>query len=234
MRAPRRRRVVAAAAADAASTAVLGLVSASSEADSQHGRLDLTSIAIPTPAQQRVHDTAFDLEHLRGPGGDVDTAAVGTSDCDGCEAVATTLAILYADGRRNGGFDNVATAWNSCTNCSARTVSVQVVVLRKAGPVTVNNRALALNAGCDTCQASAAAYQLVVGAPPGRPMSRADVARLQQWVAQQADTLAAPAPRMAMRSQSQAAKPLDGLEAQLGMALGGVTTVSESADVRHG
>lgn len=234
MRARPVRRLIAVVAAVAASTAVMGLVSASSEADSQHGRLDLTSIAIPTSTQPRVHDTAFDLENLRGPRVDVDTSAVATSDCDGCEAVATTLAIVYADGRRSGGFDNVATAWNSCTNCSARTVSVQVVVLRKAGPVTVNNRALALNAGCDTCQASAAAYQLVVVAPRGRPLGRADVARLQQWVAQQAGQLAAPAPRMALRSQAPAAKPLDGLEAQLDAALGGVRTVSESADVRHG
>jgi hypothetical protein len=210
-------------------------MSASSEADPQHGRLDLTSIAIPTAAQPQVRDTAFDLERLRGPRVDADTSATATSDCDGCVAVATTLAIVYAEGWSAGGYDNVATAWNSCADCSATTVSVQVVVLRRAGAVTVNNRALALNAACDSCQASAAAYQLVVVAPRGRPMGRADVARLQKWVADQADQLSRPAaPTRSLRSAAPAAKPLAGLEEQLGAALGGVTTVTQSADVRHG
>jgi hypothetical protein len=234
MRARIARRLVPGAAALAAAVAVVGLVSASSEADSQHGRLDLTSIAIPTAVQPQVHDTAFDLEHLRGPRVDVDTSAAATSDCDGCAAVATTLAIVYADGRSGGRFDNVATAWNTCADCSATTVSVQVVVLRKAGPVTVNNRALALNAACESCHANAAAYQLVVVSRHGRALGRADVARLQSWVAEQAEQLATPAPRMSLRSSAPAAKPLGGLESQLGTALGGVTTVSQSTDVRHG
>lgn len=226
------RRAVVFAAVTAAA---VGLSSASSEADPQFGRLDLTSIAIPTLTQPQVTDSAFDIERLRGWQVDAQTSAAATSDCDGCSAVATTLAIIYADGGRSRtSFDNVATSWNTCVDCSATTVSVQVVVLRRAGEVTANNRALALNAACVGCRASAAAYQLVVVEPRGRQLSQADVEQLRAWVADQATALSQPAPRALLRSSAPEEAPLDGLEEQLGTALGGITALERSAKVDRG
>lgn len=223
--------------------AAVGLTSATSQADPQRNRLDLTSIAIPTGAQPQVRDTAFDVERLQGRQPGARTSAAATSDCDGCSAVATTLGVVYAEGSRASGFDNVATAWDSCADCSATTVSVQVVVLRHAAQVTANNRALAVNAACTGCHASAAAYQLVVVEPRGRQLSRSDIEQLRQWVDEQADALAGSTAHVTTSSagRSSAAPSrgtsdvaLDELEHRLDVALGGTITLDRSAAVRRG
>lgn len=214
--------------------ASLGLTTASSQAGEDRGQLQLTSIAIPTAVAPTVRDDSFDVERLRARTVDADTSALATADCDGCAATATTLGIAYVDQGRAARLDNVATAWNTCADCSATSISVQVVIVRRSQKVTANNRALAVNAGCAGCHASAAAYQMVVLEPRGKRLSGKDIRQLQSWVADQAQLLAHPAPTALLRSAAPGPQLLDGLEAQLGTSLGPITTLERSADVKTG
>ena len=68
-------------------------------------------------------------------------------------------------------------------SCHAEAVSVQVVVLWRARPVTANNRALATTAACQRCGTGAAAYQLVVVAQPEARLSGATVSQLRDRIA---------------------------------------------------
>ncbi|MDN5795042.1 MAG: hypothetical protein L0H79_04745 [Intrasporangium sp.] len=233
----RRGRALRRLAVVVATVVITGaFASASSDAHSRNDSLDLTSIAISSSAQPQVRDDAFDTERLRGRTVDAETSSAANAECDGCTATATTLGVVYVDRGRATKLDNVATAWNSCKDCRTASVSVQVVVVRRAQKVTANNRALALNAACEGCQASAAAYQIVMLEPKGKRLSGRDVAALRDWVdAQAAAMSAAPAPRSMLRSAPGApGAPLDQLEDRVGFALGGAKTLDRSADVQTG
>jgi hypothetical protein len=216
---------------------------ASSDADSRHDSLDLTSIAISSAAQPQVRDNAFDSERLRGRTVDANTSSTANAECDGCTATATTLGIVYVDRGRAVRLDNVATAWNSCTDCRTASVSVQVVIVRRAQAVIANNRALALNVTCKGCRASAAAYQIVMLEPRGKRLSGRDVQALRDWVQAQAEEMSAPAPKAMLRAAPNAAPNgasgsgggvLDQLEQRVGSALGGAKTLDRSGDVKNG
>lgn len=233
----------------AAVVAVGALSSATSDAESRHDSLDLTSIAISSSAQPQVRDNAFDIERLGGRTVDAETSSAANAECDGCDATATTLGIVYVDRGRAARLDNVATAWNSCTDCRTASVSVQVVIVRRAQQVTANNRALALNAACEGCRASAAAYQLVMLEPRGKRLSGRDVQALRDWVdAQVAAMAAGPARQSTLRAAPGApgasgpaggagapgAPALGALEQQVSSALGGATTLDRAQTVKNG
>jgi hypothetical protein len=217
------------------------LSSATSDADSRHDSLGLTSIAISSAAEPQVRDTAFDSERLRGRTVDADTVAAANAECDGCTATATTLGIVYVDRGRAARLDNVATAWNSCTDCRTTSVSVQVVVVRSGQQVTANNRALAVNAACKGCRASAAAYQIVMLEPRGKRLSGRDVEALRDWVQAQADAMSAdPGHEATLRAAPKASagsaparSALDELGQRVGSALG-ATVLERSGQVRTG
>ena len=223
----------------AAVLATGALASSTSDADSRHDSLDLSSIAISSSAQPRVQDVSFDTERLHGRTVDANTSSAANAECDGCSATATTLGIVYVDKGRAARLDNVATAWNSCTDCSTASVSVQVVIVRRAQQVTANNRALALNAVCQGCRASAAAYQLVMLDPKGKRLSGRDVQALREWVAAQAEAMVAgPARQSLLRAapngSGAAPHQLDQLEQRVGSTLGGATTLDRSGEVKTG
>ena len=215
------------------------LASATSDADSRHDSLDLSSIAISSSAQPQVQDVAFDTERLHGRTVDANTSSAANAECDGCSATATTLGVVYVDKGRAARLDNVATAWNSCTDCRTASVSVQVVIVRRAQQVTANNRALALNTVCQGCRASAAAYQVVMLDPKGKRLSGRDVQALRDWVAAQAEAMVAgPAKQSMLRAapngSGAALAQLDQLEQRVGSALGGATTLDRSGEVKIG
>jgi hypothetical protein len=165
----------------------------------------------------------------------VKTTASAAADCDDCSATATALHIVYLDRPTNATLDNVSVAWSHCVGCSSIAVSVQVVVLRRPQTVLANNRALAVNALCDSCQTASAAYQLVVVGDRRDRLSRSDEEQLREWVIAQAAAMrAAPAPGTAGTSTiSLGASPLDQLEALLVDGLGGATTLERDADVKN-
>lgn len=244
---PRRRgwllkRVAIVASVVVAAGALSSVAPAASDADSRHDSLDLTSIAISTSAQPQVRDDAFDNVRLHGRSADAETSSAANAECDGCTATATTLGVVYVDQGRAAKLDNVATAWDSCTDCRTASVSVQVVVVRRAQQVTANNRALAVNAACNGCQASAAAYQLVMLEPRGKRLSGRDIQALRDWVTAQADAMVAPARQSMLRSApggsggsgGSSTVLLDQLAQQVGSALGGAQTLDRSADVKSG
>jgi hypothetical protein len=172
----------------AAALLAVAVGSAGSTATTPAGRLagtddrDLTAAAHPGRADPRVRDVAVDdaTSWHRGRV-KADTSATASATCDGCRGSAHTLQVLYLPRPASTHVDNAAVAWSRCTSCRAGAVSVQVVVLREAGPLTADNRAFAAAAGCRRCDTSAAAYQLVVVAPPEARLSGAEVAQLRTW-----------------------------------------------------
>jgi hypothetical protein len=80
--------------------------------------------------------------------------------------------VVYISKARKGTADNLATAWSSCRDCRASSVSVQVVVVRPSTKLTTRNRALAVNASCAGCTTAAVAVQLVVVTTKHRAFSR--------------------------------------------------------------
>jgi hypothetical protein len=192
--------------------------------------LDVTVVAIPSAEQPSVSDEAVKVERLGGRSSTVQSDAAATSDCDGCDATGVAVTVAYVDGSRGGRMDNVAHAWSSCTDCTSRTVSVQVVVMRRAGPVQANNRAFAANVACTGCTTTAVAYQLVVAGARGKVFDRHDIADLTEWARAQVTD---PVPETMLRSAAPRTSDEDRLaelEEQATRALGEVTTVRGDVD----
>jgi Fe-S cluster biogenesis protein NfuA len=157
-------------------------------------RLETASSAIPTAANPVVADTAQGAARITASPAKAVASSVATSNCDGCDAQSTTLQVVYFDGSTGASADNTATAWSSCVGCASSAVSVQLVVARQSVPVTVNNRALALNAVCTGCTTTSAAIQFVIAGDTKRQLSdqaKVLIARIQ---AQLAERMAEPAP----------------------------------------
>jgi hypothetical protein len=210
--------------------AVLATVSATEHSEHRERALDVAVIAIASTAQPQASDDAVEVARLGGRATTVQSDAVATSDCDGCDATASAVTVTYVDGARSARVDNVAHAWSSCVGCGATSVSVQVVVLRRALDLHANNRAFAANVACDGCTTTAVAYQLVVVAPGQRTFSRRALDELTRWARDQAAAVVGgPAQRLAT-PQSDAHGGLDELSAQAERALGHVRTVSGDVD----
>ncbi|HEY9376702.1 MAG TPA: hypothetical protein VIQ02_06365 [Jiangellaceae bacterium] len=157
--------------------------------------IDLLSSAHPGPPNPDVSDAAVDTKgqsHARQV--KADASAVATATCDGCTGDATTLQVLVVRRAEAAYVDNVATAWSSCVDCGAISLSVQVILLYKSPMLTANNRASAVNAGCEQCTSTAVAYQLVVETDSPRGLSRAEREALEAWVEEQAALLRAGEP----------------------------------------
>ena len=200
---------------------------------SASARGELTAAALAAPDSPDVVDDALSRFHASRGLGDVDTAASAHAGCDGCSATATALHIAYLDRPTVATVDNVTVAWSQCQDCSATAVSVQVVILRSPQTVRANNRALAVNAACAGCRTAAAAYQLVVVGGRHDRLTATDVEQLRRWIADRVAALqAVPATVGSAAPAASAAAPLDQLEALVGGAIGGATTLQRDAEVR--
>ena len=135
-------------------------------------------------------------------------------------------------------------AWSQCVGCRATALSVQVVILRSPYTVRANNRALAVNAACESCLTSAAAFQIVVVGGRRERLTRAAHDELERWVAEQAaamrsavpagDPGVAPSGLRTVADEPDATALLDELEALLRSELGGLQTIERDADVSAG
>lgn len=206
--------------------------------------LDLAAAALTGPGTPNVvQDAQLDDRSGRHTA-EVDTTASASATCDDCTADAGALHVVYLERPTEASLDNVAVAWAQCVGCRATALSVQVVVLRSPQTVRANNRALAVNATCERCLTSAAAFQLVVVGGRKDRLSRAAHEELEQWVAQQAAAMRTAVPAAdptvaptALRTVEDGPDPLgllDELEALLGTQLGGAQTVERDVDVSTG
>jgi len=144
---------------------LLGVASAASAPLPRHGGDgDLVASAHADASGPTVLDEAVQTVRPDGPGARADSVATASATCDGCRARAVTVQVVRADRgwRWWVASDNVATAWAVCHDCSAQAVAVQVVLVSRPGALGVDNRALAVTAGCTRCTVDAVAYQLVV------------------------------------------------------------------------
>ncbi|WP_125610270.1 hypothetical protein [Specibacter cremeus] len=199
--------------------------------------LDAASSAIPSTANPTVGDNAVATARTSSSAAKAVASSVATSNCDGCSGTSTTFQVVYFTGTAATG-DNTAAAWSSCTGCTSSAVSVQLVVARRAQPLTVNNRALALNSGCVDCNTSAAAIQFVIAGGSYRELSSQAKALISEIQAELADRLQQPAKNSQRRMAAPEAKALvDDTAARLSKiivsAVGGAA-VQRNVDVQVG
>lgn len=174
----------------------------------QSSSLDTASSAIPSAALPTVTDSALSTARSRSGGAKAVASSVATSNCDGCAGRSTVFQVVYFDGAGGAAADNTAAAWSSCTGCASSAVSVQLVVARRAQPLTVNNRAMALNVSCVQCTTTSAAIQFVIAGGLRRDLSSTAKGLIDQIQTQLADRLASSAQPGADRLRGPDAKTL--------------------------
>lgn len=199
--------------------------------------LDTASSAIPTSATPTVTDSAQWTARSRSVGAKAVASSVATSNCDGCAGRSTVFQVVYFDGS-GAAADNTAAAWSSCSGCASSAVSVQLVVARRAQPLTVNNRAVALNVNCVQCTTTSAAIQFVIVGGLRRDLSSQAKALIAQIQTQLSDRLA-PAPKSGgARLREQDAKgTVDDTASRLAAIIlsdTGATLTKRSIDVQVG
>ena len=210
--------------------ALLATTVATHHSEHRGEQLDVTVVAVATPADPSATDDALEVARLGGRSSRVQSSSTATSDCEDCSAVGSAVTVAYVSGARTTRADNVAHAWSSCVGCTSTTVSVQVVVMRHAGTLRADNRAFAANVACETCTTSAVAYQLVVVAPGGKAFDRRALAELTRWArAQAAEATDGPALRRAAPPPSEDER-LRELEEQAAKALGRFRTIHVDVD----
>ncbi|WP_168207499.1 hypothetical protein [Microlunatus elymi] len=127
-------------------------------------RLELLSVALPSSAEPNVTDSVTNARArswgLRPT--TINTAAVGTSGCDGCNAAAETVHLITVDWSRTVQSDNVAESQATGADANASALSIQVVLARRAKTVVVNNHASASTVNCTGCNSAAMAIQVVI------------------------------------------------------------------------
>ncbi|WP_138442287.1 hypothetical protein [Sinomonas susongensis] len=168
--------------------------------------LDAASSAIPTVAQPLVTDSANARSVLQGSGRKAVATAVATSGCGGCSGTATTLQTVSVQPGGAAIADNVATAWSSCASCSSSAISVQIVTGPSVSTVQVNNRSLALNAGCSACTTTAVALQFVVVGGTQRELTATTKSIIQQIEHDLGVKLTSPAAQKAAASMGPSAR----------------------------
>ncbi|KGN31296.1 hypothetical protein N802_04200 [Knoellia sinensis KCTC 19936] len=238
---------VLAVTAVTASLALPGLtsgISASSDSGGGSSRIDVAALALAaphaTPAMDSIEQNARLKVRPRKAPAQANSVAGATADCDGCTATASALTIVSAT---DGGHpysrvkatgravvDNMATTTTSdCTGCGTVAVSLQVVLARTQTLLSVNNRSIAVNAGCTECKAASAAYQIVIVSEELTRLTQSDRAELRAFLASEVDRLKNAAPQA---RQSMAGSALDDLEDRLRASLGPAATVTGEADVK--
>lgn len=223
-------------AAGVAAVLMLGTASAASEPlqpGPEHG--DLVASAQADSDDPTVLDEAVQTTWPRGTGSQADAVSTASATCDGCHARTVTVQVVLADRgwRWSADADNVATAWATCRDCAAQAVAVQLVLVRRASLLEVNNRALAVTAGCTRCTVDAVAYQLVVQAGA----TRVDHGALEQRLLAWARTLPAPSPAPAPGARTarrQTQDRLTTLESAVVDLVGGSVLRSSVAARRSG
>lgn len=200
--------------------------------------LDTASSAIPSTADPAVTDIAQSTARSRAAGAKAVSSSVATSNCDSCSGQSTVFQIVYFDGAGTAKADNTAAAWSSCSDCMSSAVSVQLVVARRAQPLTVNNRAVALNANCTRCTTTAAAIQFVIAGGTRHDLSAQATTMIAQIQKQLADRLTSPARSGAQRLQAPEAKSqVDDAAGRLAAIILsdiGATITARSIDVQVG
>ena len=144
--------------------ALLATVAATSDAEHRNG----TSTSRSSPSRRRtsrLRPTTPSRWHVWAGEQHGAEHVDGDERLCGCSASGSAVTVVYVGRGRVVRADNVAHAWSTCVGCSSSAVSVQVVVLRRAGTLHAANRAFAANVACEGCTTSAVAYQLVVVAP---------------------------------------------------------------------
>ncbi|MGO4384233.1 hypothetical protein [Specibacter sp. RAF43] len=199
--------------------------------------LDTASSAIPTAGQPTVTDSAQSTVRTASATSKATAVAVATSNCDGCSGVSTTFQVVYFDGRAASA-DNSAAAWSSCAGCASSAVSVQLVVARRATQLTMNNRALALNADCTGCATTSAAIQFVISGGTRRDLSAQAKDMITQIQGELAQRLQATPQRQGLQRSAPQAKSLtDDTASRLAQIIlkdVGAATVQRNIDVQSG
>ncbi|HEY9291018.1 MAG TPA: hypothetical protein VIP98_07055 [Microlunatus sp.] len=127
-------------------------------------RLELLAVALPSSADPNVTDS---VTNARGRSWGlrpvtINTAAVGTAGCDGCNANAEAVHLITVDWGRTVHSDNVAEAQATGASADADALSIQVVLARRARTVVANNHASASTVNCTGCNSAALAVQVVI------------------------------------------------------------------------
>ena len=209
--------------------AVVATLAATSHSEHRAGDLDVTVVAVATPAEPSATDEALEVARLGGRSSTVQSSATATSDCEGCSATGSAVTVAYVSGSGTARVDNVAHAWSTCVGCTSRTVSVQVVVLRHAGTVHATNRAFAANVACEGCTTAAEAYQLVV-VGGGKAFDRRELGELTSWADARAAQLTAGSTQRRATPPASEEELLAELEVQAAEALGGFRTLHVDVD----
>jgi hypothetical protein len=206
--------------------------------------LDLAAAALTGPESPNVVQDAHEDDRSWRRAAEVDTTASASAGCDGCTADSSALHIVHLDRPAEATLDNVGVAWSQCVGCRSTALSVQVVVLRSPQTVRANNRALAVNAACESCLTSALAFQIVVVGGRRERLSRAAHDELERWVSEQADALRAAVPAgdpgvapsglRTVADEPDATALLDELEDLLRGQLGGMQTIERDAEASTG
>jgi hypothetical protein len=168
--------------------------------------LDTASSAIPSTANPAVTDIAQSTARSRVAGAKAVSSSVATSNCDGCAGQSTVFQVVYFNGTGAANADNTAAAWSSCADCVSSAVSVQLVVARRAQPLTVNNRAVALNTNCTQCKTTSAAIQFVIAGGSHRDLSAQATNMIAEIQKQLADRLTSSARSGGQRLRGPEAK----------------------------
>ena len=200
--------------------------------------LDTASSAIPSAAKPAVTDVAQSTARSRVTGAKAVSSSVAMSNCAGCAGQSTVFQVVYFDGTGAANADNTAAAWSSCTDCASSAVSVQLVVARRSQPLTVNNRAVALNVNCLQCITTAAAIQFVIAGGSHRDLSTHARDMIAQIQKQLADRLVSSAGSGSQRLRAPDAKTqVDSAAGALGAIILsdiGSTITGRSIDVQVG
>lgn len=202
---------------------------------SDPARLDTAAAAMPSTARPTVTDTARADQRWWGNGGHAIASAVATSNCDGCQAHAIVFQTVHLPGT-GAEADNSAAAWSSCVGCGSTAVSFQLVIARRAAPLSVNNRALALNVTCEGCTTTAVAVQLVLVDPP-RELSASATATIEQLLSQLTDGMSAQRSRQDGLRMQDARSLATEAATQVGRVVAGdlgISAVTPSVDVTTG
>lgn len=201
--------------------------------------LDSLSSAQPSAAIPTVKNVSQNFLRTGSSTAKADAGATSSAICDGCNGEATTVQVVYFDGKRGtAAADNTASAWSTCADCSASAVSVQIVVSPYRQSINVNNRALAVNADCVSCSTSAAALQFVLSGGKRRDLSAAAkdlVSQIKAELAGRLETAAKTAdPGMArMAAEATVTEVANRIE-QIIVADIGAGSVDRSVDVKLG
>ena len=153
----------------------------------------------------------------------VDNSAVSVNTTDNTSVFHLAFTIVHTSGAQTD-VSNVALAVTNCNNCSSTAIAIQVDLVWPVPTVlTAQNVAVAVNSGCATCDALAAAFQYVIASNQRMTLTRLgrhEVAQIEHQLAGLQSSGLAP---------SDLTAAVDGLAAQLGNVL-----ATELVPVRRG